>query len=71
MEALTSYALTTSKFLLILLSLLILFRCLRSLLSEKYEPESWGHLSCHGEDYPLTHWETLIGRSLSADVRLC
>ena len=71
MEALTSYALTTSKFLLILLSLLILFRCLRSLLSEKYESESWGHLSCHGEDYPLTHWETLIGHSLSADVRLC
>lgn len=71
MEALTSYALTTSKFLLIFLSLLILVRCLRSLLSEKYEPEIWGHLSCHGEDYPLTHWENLIGRSVSADVRLC
>ena len=71
MEALTSYALTTSKFLLILLSLLILVRCLRSLLSEKYESEIWGHLSCQGESYPLTHWENLIGRSLSADVRLC
>lgn len=71
MEALTGYALTTSKFLLILLSLLILARCLRSLLSEKYEPEIWGHLSCHGEDYPLTHWENLIGRGVSADVRLC
>ena len=71
MEALTSYALATSKFLLILLSLLILVRCLRSLLSEKYESEIWGHLSCQGESYPLTHWENLIGRSLSADVRLC
>lgn len=71
MEALTSYALATSKFLLILLSLLILARCLRSLLSEKYESEIWGHLSCHGESYPLTHWENLIGRSVSADVRLC
>ena len=71
MEALTSYALATSKFLLILLSLLILVRCLRSLLSEKYESEIWGHLSCQGENYPLTHWENLIGRSLSADVRLC
>ena len=71
MEALTSYALATSKFLLILLSLLILARCLRSLLSEKYESEIWGHLSCHGETYPLTHWENLIGRSVSADVRLC
>ena len=37
MEALTSYALATSRFLLLLLSLLILVRCLRSLLSEKYE----------------------------------
>lgn len=71
MEALTSYALATSKFLLIFLSLLILVRCLRSLLSEKYESEIWGHLSCQGESYPLTHWENLIGRSLSADVRLC
>lgn len=71
MEALTSYALATSRFLLILLSLLILVRCLRSLLSEKYESEIWGHLSCQGENYPLTHWENLIGRSLSADVRLC
>lgn len=71
MEALTSYALATSKFLLILLSLLILARCLRSLLSEKYESEIWGHLSCHGESYPLTHWENLIGRSVSTDVRLC
>ena len=71
MEALTSYALATSRFLLILLSLLILVRCLRSLLSEKYESEIWGHLSCQGESYPLTHWENLIGRSLSADVRLC
>lgn len=71
MEALTSYALTTSKFVLILLSLLILARCLRSLLSEKYESEIWGRLSCQGESYPLTHWENLIGRSLSADVRLC
>ena len=71
MEALTSYALTTSKFVLILLSLLIFVRCLRSLLSEKYESEIWGRLSCQGESYPLTHWENLIGRSLSADVRLC
>ena len=71
MDALTSYALATSKFMLILLSLLILARCLRSLLSEKYESEIWGYLSCHEERYPLTHWENLIGRSVSADVRLC
>lgn len=70
MELFLEYALTTSKFMLILLSVLILARCLRSMLSEKYESEIWGHLSLDGESYPLTHWENLIGRGISSDVRL-
>lgn len=71
MEVFLEYALTTSKFAVIILSILILARCLRSMLSEKYESEIWGHLSCEGENYTLTHWENLIGRSLSSDIRLC
>lgn len=70
MELFLEYTLTTSKFMLILLSVLILARCLRSMLSERYESEIWGHLSLDGESYPLTHWENLIGRGLSSDVRL-
>ncbi len=71
MEVFLEYALTTSKFAVIILSLLILYRCLRSMLSEKYESEIWGRLSCEGDSYTLTHWENLIGRSISSDVRLC
>lgn len=71
MEVFLEYVLTTSKFAVIILSILILGRCLRSMLSEKYESEVWGHLSCEGDSYTLTHWENLIGRSISSDVRLC
>ena len=56
MEVFLDYTLTTSKFAVIILSLLILYRCLRSMLSEKYESEIWGHISCQGESYTLTHW---------------
>ena len=71
MEVFLEYVLTTSKFAVIILSILILARCLRSMLNEKYESEVWGHLSCEGDSYTLTHWENLIGRSISSDVRLC
>jgi cell division protein FtsW (lipid II flippase) len=71
MEALLEYSLLSSKFVLIILSLLILARCLRSMLSEKYESEIWGHISCKDENIPLTHWENLIGKGISSDVRLC
>ena len=71
MEVFLEYTLTTSKFAVIILSILILARCLRSMLNEKYESEIWGHLSCDGENYTLTHWENLIGKGLSSDVRLC
>ena len=52
MEVFLDYTLTTSKFAVIILSLLILYRCLRSMLSEKYESEIWGHISCQGESWP-------------------
>ena len=62
--------LALSKYVLIIISIVILVRCIRSLLSERVEPEIWGYLRYEGQDYPLTHWENLIGRSLSADVRI-
>ena len=59
-----------SKYVLILLSIALIVRCIRSMLSEHYEPETWGYLR-HGQDtFTLTHWENIIGRSLNADVRL-
>ena len=70
MGGLTDYLLALSKYVLIIVSILLLLRCIRSMLSERFEPEVWGYLRYNGESYPLTHWENLIGRSLSADVRV-
>ena len=62
---------TSSKYVLIILSLVILARCIRSMLSEQYEPEVWAYLRLNSTDtLTLTHWENIIGRSLSSDVRL-
>ena len=39
MDALTEYTLAASKYALIILSLVIIVRCIRSMLSDRYEPE--------------------------------
>ena len=70
MNGLADYTLALSKYVLIIVSIALLLRCIRSLLSDRLEPEIWGYLTRDGESYPLTHWENLIGRSLSADVRI-
>ena len=62
--------LTLSKYVLILLSIALIVRCIRSMLSEHYEPETWAYLRHGNDNFPLTHWENLIGRALTADVRL-
>ena len=55
---------------LIILSLVILVRCIRSMLNEQYEPEVWAYLRTGKENLPVTHWENIIGRSLGSDVRV-
>ncbi len=53
------------------LALLILLRCARSLLAFRREPEVWAWLSTPtGDRIPVTHWESLLGRSKSCDVIL-
>ena len=62
------FALAT-RYLTPLLAVVILLRCVRSMLSERYEPETWGYLYLPGEIMvPLKHWECIIGRSRSADA---
>lgn len=68
MSDLYSTGLIVSRFALIVLSVWLLVRCLRSLLSERVEPELWGWLRLDRQSLPVTHWENLIGRSRSADV---
>ena len=51
------------------ISLLLLMRCVLPLLTFRREPEIWAWLNMtDGTQIPITHWETLIGRSKSCDV---
>ena len=55
---------------LILLSLALLIRCLRSMLRERIDPEIWAYIRAGRDLVPVCHWENIIGRGLSADVRV-
>ena len=53
------------------LSLLLLIRCVTPLLTFRREPEIWAWLNmADGTQIPITHWETVIGRSKSSDVTI-
>ena len=53
------------------LAFILLWRCLKPLLFFKREPEIWAWLNmADGTQQPLTHWENVIGRSKSSDVRI-
>ena len=70
MASFSEMMLTTSKFALIALSLVILLRCLRSMLRERYEPETWAYIRAGKDRLPVSHWENILGRARSADVRV-
>ena len=60
-----------SRYILPLLAVVILVRCMRSMLRERYDAETWGYLYLPGEIMvPLKHWECLIGRSRSVDAAI-
>ena len=57
-----------SRYILPLVAVIILFRCIRSMLSEQYDPETWAYLYLPGEVMiPLRHWECILGRAKSVD----
>lgn len=59
------------RFLFPVLAGAILWRAVKSLLRIPHTPETWGQLSLPGGgSVPLTHWENILGRGKSADVRL-
>lgn len=62
--------LTVSKYMLILMSLLIMLRCIRSMFSSGYESETWATARFGRDAVPVTHWENVIGRARSADIRI-
>ena len=70
MEQYYAVILSASKYLLIALSLLVMLRCIRSMLSSGYEAETWALARFGRETVPVTHWENLIGRAKAADIRI-
>ena len=53
------------------LAFLLLWRCLKPLMFFTREPEIWAWLyMADGTKHALTHWENVIGRSKSSDVRI-
>ncbi len=68
---LIGYIIGATRYLLPLLALWVLARCVRSMLRDRYEPETWAYLvDLNGERHPVNHWECIIGRSRSSDVVL-
>ena len=61
MELFLQYVTTASKFILIVLSLSVIIRCLRSMLSERYESETWAYIRTPDGTVPVRHWENIIG----------
>ena len=51
------------------LAILLMLRCFLPMLTFRREPEIWAWLNlADGSQVPVTHWETVIGRSKSCDV---
>lgn len=57
------------RYVLPILAGLLIFRCIRPLLTFRREPEIWAWL-CLSKDkkLPITHWESVIGRSKRSDI---
>ena len=52
-----------------ILAAILLFRCIKPLLSFRREPEIWAWLClADGNKLPITHWENVIGRSKRSDI---
>lgn len=62
---------TVFRWIFVLLAVYILVRCIMSLLSTRPTPEVWGYFLVEdGGNFPITHWENVIGRSKSADINI-
>lgn len=69
MDMLLSALAGGAKWILPILSIWLLARCVRSMLQEKYQPEIWAYIEDpDGQAQPLYHWENIIGRSKSSDI---
>ncbi len=59
------------RYLVPALALVLLFRCIKPLVSFRKEPEIWAWIRfSNGERLPVTHWENTIGRSKRSDIAI-
>jgi len=71
LAALLPYVTWPVRLALPLLAALVMFRCGKSLLKGKNEPETWGYLRLSPEiRLPVQHWENIIGRGPRSDILL-
>ena len=69
MEAFSENIIRAAGYIMPLLAVWILVRCVRSMLREKYEPEVWAYLETKGgETAAIRHWECIIGAAKSCDI---
>lgn len=68
-EMISTVFLTVMRFVFPVLIFLVLYRCARSLLTFRRQPEIWAWLNIGGEtSLPVTHWENTIGRGKGSDI---
>ncbi len=62
---------TVFRWIFVVLAAYILLISIVSLLTTRATPEIWGYFMVEdGGNFPITHWENVIGRSRSADIRI-
>ena len=62
---------TVFRWIFVVLAAYILLISIVSLLSTRATPEIWGYYLVEGGgNYPITHWENVIGRSKTADIMI-
>lgn len=63
------YCIYITRWLLPVFALWVLIRCVRSMLRERYEPETWAFMAMEDRgEVPVRHWESIIGRARSSDI---
>ncbi len=58
-----------ARWIIPIIAIVIVWRCVRSMLSGQESPEIWAYLDVKGHGrMPVSHWENTIGRSPSSDI---
>jgi len=65
------YITTIFRWIFVVLAAYILLIAIVSLLTTRATPEIWGYFMTEGGgNFPITHWENVIGRSRSSDINI-